>query len=124
MLQQFIDDFFRDILSKRVANKGLIFGNGHFETNHNAKPMTKKLFKTETSGKSVKYPLYPREDEQTDKDDGTRGIEEHRRLGHGGEANQDANHAQRQHIPERPLVIKRVGQSPFMSAACTMTSGA
>ena len=58
------------------------------------KNMTMKLFKTEASGKSVKCThSIPVRSEQTSKDEGACGIEHHRRLEHGGEANQDTNQA-------------------------------
>src|SRR5215510_6067412 len=112
MLQEFVDHFFGNILSKRIANKGLIFSNGYFEPNHNAKKYDQEAIQDRSQRKEREvHPLYPREDEQSNKDAGARGIENHRRLGHGGEANQGANQAhQRQHIPESPLVIKRVGK--------------
>src|SRR4029453_14823569 len=112
MLQEFVDHFFGNILSKRIANKGLIFGSGHFEPNHNAKKYDQEAIQDRSQRKERKvHPLYPREDEQTNKYTGARGVENHRSLGHGGETYQDANPAhQHQHIPESPLMIKRVGK--------------
>src|SRR4030095_9128720 len=112
MLQEFVDHFFGNILGKRIANKGLIFGNSHFKHNHNAKKYDQEAIQDRNQWKEREvHPFYPREDEQTNKDTGARGIENHRRLGHGGETHQDANPAhQHQHIPESPLVIKHVGK--------------